>query len=94
MESFQTLFKKLKPAGIKKLLTDANMIFASVLFLACVFLAMVAVDAYLFYTVRTSETAALPPPAPPAALSAKDIDEVIKLIDQREQEYQALLNSK
>jgi len=88
------LFRKLKPAGVKKIITDANMIFAGTVFLAVVFLAMIAIDAYLFYAVRTRETAPLPPAASPAVLASQEIDEVITLIDRRAEEYQALLNAK
>ena len=87
------LFKKFKPEGIKKHLTDANIIFAGLLFLATIFSALVAVDGYLFYAVRKRESVALPRSVPPAALTAKDIDEAIELIDRRSKEYQALLNS-
>lgn len=70
------------------------MIFVGVLFLAIVFLALVAVDAYLFYTVRKREAAVSSPSAPAAVLTSQEIDQAIKLIDQRNQEYQALLNAK
>ncbi len=89
-----TLFKKLRSGGRTGLFTDANIIFGGVLFLMIVFLALVAVDAYLFYTVRGRESEILPPPAPPAAVTPQEIDEAIKLIDRRAQEYQALLNPK
>lgn len=75
-------------------MTHENIIFAGALFLAAVFILLVAVDAYLFYTVRSREAAALPPPVPPAALTPQEIDEVIKLIDRRAQEYEALVNAK
>lgn len=88
------LFRKLKPAGGKGIMTYENAIFAGALFLAAVFVLLVAVDAYLFYTVRSREAAALPPPVPPATLTSQEIDEVIELIDRRAQEYKALLNTK
>ncbi len=88
------LFKKLKPAGIKALLTDANIICAGVLSLAVFFVVLIAIDAYLFYAVRNRESEAVPSPAPTAALAAREIDDAIKLVDQRAKEYEALLNAK
>jgi len=89
-----TLLKKLKPAGIKNVLTRANVIFTGALFLVIAFIIFIAVDAYLFFTVRTRESGTASPRASSVTLTSQDIDEAIKLIDQREQEYQALLNPK
>ncbi len=88
------LSKKFNPSGVKKHLTEANIIFGGALFLAMVFLALMAVDAYLFYAARGRESGAPPPSASPPAFTPQDIDEAIKLIDQRAQEYQALLEKK
>lgn len=94
MKSLLTLLGKLNPAGVKKYLTDENVIFASVLFLVGVFAALIATDGYLFYTVRRREAATPPLSVPVAAFTPQDIDETIKLINRREQEYNALLNAK
>lgn len=94
MKSFMALGGKLNPASIKKFLTDENAIFSGFLFLTGVFAALIATDAYLFYTVRRRETARPPVPVSAGAFTSQDIDEAIKLIDRRKQEYEALMNAK
>lgn len=94
MKSLLVLSRKLNPAGIKKYLTDENVIFAGVLFLMGVFAVLIATDTYLFYTVRVREAIGEPPSASVPVLTAEDIDAAIMLIDRRAKEYEALLNPK
>lgn len=53
---------------------------------------LVAVDGYLFYFVRMRTGAANDMPPSSATLTPREIDEVIELLDQREQEFNTLLN--
>lgn len=92
MEFFFAVFKKINLGRIKTLLSDANWIVGAVVFLVIVFLALVSIDAYLFYGVRTREAQVAPLSVPLPVLSAYEIDETVKLMDRREQEYQALVN--
>lgn len=59
-----------------------------------VFLAiLVAVDGYLFYFVRMRTGAANDMQDSSATLTPREIDEVIELLNHREQEFNALLES-
>lgn len=84
-------FAVLKRQGRGPARTDV--MFGGMIFLIGTFLLLLAVDGYLFYQVRIRERA---PPAPvqdAVMLLPREIDEVIRLLDQRAQEFQALLGS-
>lgn len=96
MKFFSRLFKKLKPAGVKNVLMDANIIFGAALLLLAVLAGLIVVDGYLFYTLRQSERATrvvAGSRAASSALSEQEIEDTIRLLDQRSEEYQSLLGT-
>jgi hypothetical protein len=71
-------------------MTDANMAVAGLVAVAAVFFALIAMDAYLFYTVRMNEYALLSLPDVSPIFSAQEIDAVVTLMDAHAEQYRAL----
>lgn len=86
--------KKNNPVNKIKGLTDADLILAGGVVLLCVLIGLVAVDAYIFYTVYRHERGENKLPASEVTISSAQIDGIINLLDQRATEYQRILSGK
>ena len=62
-------------------------------FLACALVCLLAIDGYLLYTVRTRSASLQEPRNASAEFSIDELDEVLRLLDQREQEFASLLQA-
>ena len=74
-------------------LTAADLVFGGVVALACMFIGLITFDVYVFFSVWQHEREAPPSFMRSTAISDREIDGVIKLLNQREQEYQAILGA-
>ena len=61
--------------------------------LACALVCLLAIDGYLFYTVRTRSASRQESGNASAKFSPDELDEVLRLLDQREQEFTSLLQA-
>ena len=71
--------------------TIEDFAFGGVVALACMFIGLIVFDVYVFFTVYQHERKTPGSSVQSTAISAGEIDGIIKLLDQREQEYQATL---
>lgn len=62
-------------------------------FLAFALVCLLAADGYLFYAARTRPAGEDSENASSATLSSHELDEVLELLDRREQEFNSLLQS-
>jgi len=83
---FSPLFQKIK---------GDNLIFWGVIFLIVLFIALLMLDGYIFYSsvIGKREIAVISEP-PASSLSPKELDEVINLLDERQKKFEKILEGK
>lgn len=68
--------------------TRQNLLLGGFLALVILLLAVVAWDAYLYYRTNVEQRLRAIEVAPPSVLPVAELEEVIRLLDEREQRYQ------
>lgn len=83
--------RKINQTHLGTLFGRENALFFAVLGLGAVLAGVLLWDAFVFYAVQNVETNGTSVPPPARILQEKDIDEIIKLLDDRARALDALL---
>ena len=98
MEFSLLSLKSIIPSGIKKKILGMgrrDFIFLAFLGIAGACLSLLVFDGYLFYVTVTRESVGpLPAAEKRIPVSGRDIDEVIQLLDARDEKFNEILNGK
>lgn len=86
--------QKLKPMRMAQRITAADIIFGGVGVLACILAGLIAIDGYIFYIVSRHEYENALSSSSEITISGAEVDNIIRLLDERAAEYQALLGTK